>query len=299
MFSKSDGTFDDKKFDTYYNKALTGFQDMSNNDKNISWDAQFKYAASNIWADKSQKDYSAPFRIISVSNPTKQTLGTIGWGETGKKRFSDDELAQKSRVLLNPLTAGENLENAQWGKDPHNGFFDYFDDTLVMAQWDSDGTHVDPVTGETLQHRKGEYKVGADGSYYYEKLDGRDIYGKKVLNKMNVLTEDGSALNSIDFLDSDDIHKSIGGTIMKNLALVGGMFVPYVGPAITALSLIPQLASITGTLGKMVSGSKNSFFSELEGFGKSWELQGNVSEEAQTSVWNLENFINLVGDTMS
>lgn len=299
LFKKNDGSFDEKKFDQFYNKALSIYSQMSDKDRNNTWEAQFKFAANNSSVSADKRDYSPQFKIISVPNPTRQTYGLVGWNKEGTRKQSYDELAQSHAVLLNPKTAGDNLENAQWGKNPHDGLYNYFDDTLVMAQWDEDGIHIDPITGQETQHYKGEYKIGKDGTYYYEKLDGRDIYGKKVLNKMNILTEEGSALNSIDFLDSDDIDKSLGGTIMKNLALVGGMFIPYVGPYVTALSLIPQLAGIAGTMGKMAFGSNSPILSELEGFKKSWELQGNVSETAQDSVWNLENFINLVGDTMS
>ena len=41
------------------------------------------------------------------------------------------------------------------------------------------------------------------GEYYYENLQGRDVYGRKVLNKMNTLTVDGSDVNKYDFFDSD------------------------------------------------------------------------------------------------
>jgi len=80
--------------------------------------------------------------------------------------------------------------------------------------------------------------LNENGTYYYENLDGRDIYGKQVLNKMNTLTKDGSWINNYDFFDSDDLNKkSVGGTIMKNLALVGSMFIPYVGPWIAGASV--------------------------------------------------------------
>lgn len=80
--------------------------------------------------------------------------------------------------------------------------------------------------------------MNENGTYYYENLDGRDIYGKQVLNKMNTLTKDGSWINNYDFFDSDDLNeKSVGGTIMKNLALVGSMFIPYVGPWIAGASV--------------------------------------------------------------
>jgi hypothetical protein len=55
---------------------------------------------------------------------------------------------------------------------------------------------------------------------------------------MNTLTVDGSAWNKYDFFDSDDLEqKSITGSILKNAALVGSMFIPYVGPWIAGLSV--------------------------------------------------------------
>jgi hypothetical protein len=55
---------------------------------------------------------------------------------------------------------------------------------------------------------------------------------------MDTLTAESSAWNKYDFFDSDDKEqKSILGSTMKNLALVGSMFIPYVGPYITGLSI--------------------------------------------------------------
>ena len=300
-FKKDDGRFDDKKFNEFYKSAQIGYAQMADKQKFEESQRDFKYAASNIFATSDQKNYNDLYKPIIMPNPTMQTQGTVGWKETGTKFLSDDELAQRSKVLLNPLSAGDDYSNAEWDSSPNDwGLFKYWNDTLVMAQWDEEGNHIDPITKQEVHHQKGEYKIGPDGSYYYEKLDGRDIYGKKVLNKMNIITEDGSFANKLDFLDSDDRNKSLGGTIMKNLALVGTMFIPGVGPWVTALSLVPTLTGLLGTFGKMASqSSDNSFLSELEGFGKSWELQGNVSEESQQSTWTLENFINLVGDTMA
>jgi hypothetical protein len=80
--------------------------------------------------------------------------------------------------------------------------------------------------------------LNENGTFFYENLDGRDIYGRQVLNKMDTLTAESSAWNKYDFFDSDDKEqKSILGSTMKNLALVGSMFIPYVGPYITGLSI--------------------------------------------------------------
>ena len=114
---------------------------------------------------------------------------------------------------------------------------------------------------------------------------------------MNVLTTDGSFWNRYDFFDSDDINqKSVGGSVLKNLALVGSMFIPYVGPWITVASIASQLAGLGATLGKMVSGSDNPMLSEIEGWSKSVSRQGAQTEYAQNNAWCWENFINLIGD---
>lgn len=83
-----------------------------------------------------------------MANPYQTTFGVSELGRAGARTKSIDELAQSNKVLLNPTTAGPNLENAQWGDTPNDDFWGYFADTLVMAQYDSDGTHLDPFTGE-------------------------------------------------------------------------------------------------------------------------------------------------------
>ena len=68
-------------------------------------------------------------------------------------------------------------------------------------------------------------------------IDGKNIHDKEVLHVSDVLTSDGSAINAIDFLDSDDIQKSPMGSIAKNALLIGSMYLPYVGPAIAGLTV--------------------------------------------------------------
>jgi hypothetical protein len=55
---------------------------------------------------------------------------------------------------------------------------------------------------------------------------------------MNTLTTDGSKWNKYDIFDSDGIDQNgIFKTTLKNLALVGTMFIPYVGPVVAGLSV--------------------------------------------------------------
>lgn len=303
QFTGEDGKFNDKAFDQVYNKAVSDYNIMATEAYGKENDDFITYHRNDIFAPKEKRRQGPEFQQIIVSNPDRITEGLIRFGQVGERTKSRDELAQAEQVLLNPnevyTNDGPDWTKAQWGKDPHNGFFDYFTDTLVMAQWDEEGDHIDPVTGQQTHHMKGDLKISPNGTYYYEKLDGRDIYGRRVLNKFNVFTEDGSTWNKYDFFDSDDIdQKSLGGNIIKNLALVGTMFLPYVGPVVVGASVATQLAGLMGTLGKMFTGSENPVFSELEGFAKSWNRQTGKTEYAQENTWCTENFVSLIGDVM-
>jgi hypothetical protein len=86
---------------------------------------------------------------------------------------------------------------------------------------------------------------------------------------MNVLTTDGSAANKFDFIDSDDIdQKSVGGTILKNAALVGSIFIPYVGPAVRGLSVLTQMAGLGATFAKLFAGNDNETLNNIQGWAK-------------------------------
>lgn len=297
QFKDQYGEFDKVGFDAFYNNAKVYYNALASSNYDESMKRQTTYHRDNIFAPIEQRRKEPDFMEFQMANPFQTTSSIHELGRVGERTKSIDELAQSNKVLLNPTTAGENLENAQWGDTPNDNFWGYFTDTLVMAQYDSDGIHLDPFTGERVEHKAGDLKLDNTGNFYYEKLDGRDIYGRRVLNKMNVLTTDGSFWNKFDFFDSDDLNqKSIGGTILKNLALVGTMFIPYVGPWITGLSIASQTAGLLGTLGKMVGGSDSPTWSALEGWAKSVSRQGATSEYAQEHTWCWENFINLIGD---
>ena len=291
------GQFDKSQFDQLYNNAQMYYNLLSSANYDKAMQEQVTYHRDDIFAPADQRRTGPDYQQVIVSNPYKQTSSVFELGKVGERTKSVDELAQANKVLLNPSTAGDNLENAQWGDSPNDSFAEHFFDTLVLAQYDEDGTHTDLVSGQIVEHKKGDLKLDQNGNFYYEKLDGRDIYGRRVLNKMNVLTTDGSFWNRYDFFDSDDINqKSVGGSILKNLALVGTMFIPYVGPWIAGLSIATQLAGLGATLGKMIAGSDNPTLSEIEGWSKSVSRQGAQTEYAQENTWCWENFINLIGD---
>jgi hypothetical protein len=83
---------------------------------------------------------------------------------------------------------------------------------------------------------------------------------------------------------------------MKNLFLVGTMFIPYVGPWIAGASVLAQSVGLLGTLDKMFLDSENDTFSAMEGWSKSVNRQNLRTQYAQDNMWCWENFVNLIGD---
>lgn len=299
-YRNTQGEFDQKKFSADYEKAKIAYNYLADTSYDDIIKKQTIYHRDNIFVNPDKRYNKKNFQFIKIANPFEQTFGIQELGKVGERTKSIDELAQTHNVLLNPKTAGDNLENAEWGDAPNDAFFKYFPTTLVLAQYDTEGTHKDPITGEIVKHNKGDLKLNKEGQFYYEKLDGRDVYGRRVLNKMNVITTDGSFANKFDPFDSDDIEqKSIGGSILKNTALVGSMLLPYIGPWVTGLSIATQSAALFATLGKMLVGSESPTLNNFEGWSKSMNRQTARTEYAQQNTWCWENYINLASDVFA
>jgi hypothetical protein len=77
-----------------------------------------------------------------------------------------------------------------------------------------------PTTDKNkIVYHKGEKKIDpTTGTFYYETLGVRDIYGREVLSGFDTLTEDGSFWNKYDFFDSDDREKSKWGSFTRAAA---------------------------------------------------------------------------------
>ena len=288
-FSTENGGFDEAKFNQAYDAVLSAYNLMDSINTNESLIKQARWDSDNILVEPSQRSQDSGIQFIQIPNPLKQQTGFITLGRTEEPTLSMDEIAQTQKVY--------DPETDSWHDSPNESFFTDFFDTRVMAQWDEDGTHIDSITGQEVKHVKGDLKYNENGLPYYENLAGRDIYGRRVLNKMNTLTTDGSVWNKYDFFDSDDREqKSVGGTIMKNLALVGSMFIPTVGPVIAGISIATQAAGFLSTLGKMFVGSDSPTLSAIEGWAKSVDRQSAKTEYSQQHTWTWENFIGLIGD---
>ena len=82
---------------------------------------------------------------------------------------------------------------------------------------------------------------------------------------------------------------------MKQAAMVGAMFIPYVGPLVAGMSVLQQSLGLIGTFGKVLTGSNSPGLSYLEGLSASWG-RDSKSQYAQENPFALENWIGLIGD---
>lgn len=286
-FQDTNGKFDKNKFHNFYQAAGQFYNQMSNDDYDKAILKQAQFSKDNIWVNPQQRNIDYKPTLVKRANPTLVTSSLEQMGQMGKRTLSTSEIAQ-TQAVVDPITGKKSAS-------PNDSFFSNLFNTLVLASYDNDV--VDPKTGEVL-HKKGDLKYNDDGLPYYETLSGRDVHDKQVLNKMNVLTTDGSIWNKFDFFDSDDLNqKGVGSSLLKNAALVGSMFIPYVGPVITGLSVATQTAGLLATLGKLVAGNDSPTLNNIQGWAKSINRQAST-EYAQQHTWCAENFINMIGDTI-
>ena len=286
-FIDEQGNFDEAKFHNFYIGAGHFYNDLATQDYNKAILEDAKYSKDNIWVEPEKRTEDYAPKLVREPNETLVTNSLQSIGKKGARTKSISEIAQAQQVY--------DYNTGEWKDSPNDSFFSNFFETLVLATYDEDV--VDEQTGEVI-HEKGSYKLNEFGTPYYETLGGRDVYGKQVLNKMNILTTDGSTANKFDFFDSDDIdQKSLGGTLLKNVALVGSMFLPYVGPAIIGASVATQTAGLLATLGKLIVGNDNETLNNIQGWTKTVNRSAST-EYASQNTWCGENFLNMIGDTI-
>ena len=286
-FQDSEGNFDKAKFHNFYNLAGQFYNQLVSQDYEKAALEQFKYSVDNWTVDKEKRTEDFAPKLVRVPNEHLVTSSLDAIGIRGQRKYSQSEIAQ-TRPVYDPKTG-------EWGDSPNDGFFDYFGDTLVLAEYDED----EYDNNGNLIHQKGERKLDDEGLPYYEKLAGRDVYNKKVLSKLNMLTTDGSLANRYDFFDTDGIEqKSIGSSVLRNTALVGSMFIPWgVGAAITGLSVAVQLTGLLGSLSKLIASNDNETLNNIVGWTKTVNRQGQT-EYATRNTWCGENIINMIGDVV-
>lgn len=209
LFTNERGEFNEQKFRDFYKQKTQEFQSFAT-------DASVDNYEYGLWdttrpADGRVRD--SGFKFIKVSNPDFHSIGITGPNQYQESGLSVREIAQMSKIAGRDYSVNDmSLVNS-----PIKYIKSLFQDPLVLATYDEDTTEVNPITGIQEFHPKGSPRLNSDGQYFYEELGGRSTIGKQVLSAFDYLTVDQQGLNAIDFMDSDDKSKSMGGQIMKSI----------------------------------------------------------------------------------
>lgn len=281
---KTDGTFDPNKFDDFYNAVSIRYNELATLDTAKLLAKNLSASKYNIFAE--YKDEGPEFYIQKTYlNPTRQKSSISGSNQLSEQTLSAREIAQTQLID----------DEGNWQESPNDlGFFGDFFDTKVLATYDSDGTHKDPMTGQMVEHKKGDYKYNYNGTFYYESLGNRDIYGKQVLSKWDVLTTDGSVANKFDFMDSDDLDKNDLGALVKTIVKVVPAFVEQISPWYLGARIALNASDFFIKGAKMAIGNDSPKLSAIEGFLASFSTS--ISDDASKNLWSLENLINMGAD---
>lgn len=291
IFTNKDGSFNQESFDEYYDATQATYNLWCKDQENDQFQRSFKYSKYNALVPESLREPEEKHLIIKSDNIDRIQKNLIHVGRNENPEFSMEEIAQTQKVW--------DSANNVWLDSPNDNFFGNFWDTLVIATYDKDGFYKDH-SGKVNFHKAGEYKLNDQGTYYYETLNGRSSYGKIVLNKFNTLTVDGSWANKyLDIFDSDSIEApGLGKTILKNTALIGSMFLPYVGEVIAGISAGVQIAGLVSVAGKMVLGSDSPMLNNIEGWVHSVNRQTLKHSSAVSDPWKFTNIIDITADFM-
>lgn len=74
---QTDGEFDENKFNQMYNKAMFGFQQMSQKGSNERLASSYSAFRDDIFAKSGTRDNKPHTYITKIANPNKQTIGFV------------------------------------------------------------------------------------------------------------------------------------------------------------------------------------------------------------------------------
>ena len=296
LFKDESGNFSNQKFDDFYRSRLQAFKEFQ--EQEFPKGPELDMFDTDRTKDSRIKDIR--FDLGRHVNPDRQAVGIEGVRVWSDPTQTKSEIAQSQRIW--DTANNEYKDFSSNDKALSNGLFDWLDqvfsDPLVLAQYEEDGTHIDPITGLTKKHSKGDYKLNDKGTYYYETLNDRSPIGKEVLSVFDTLSVDGEGINKYDFFDSDDIEKSISGVIAKNVATLLPLFTP-IGTAYSAALVakefskaIPMLYGVATML--FDQQEQPTWVNNVAAWGS--KLSGSTSQYAKENTFSFENFGNLIAD---
>ena len=303
-FKDENGNFSQAKFDTFYKQQAVRWGEFQ--EDTFPKGLELDYFDTDRVRNKNARVKDMNFRLGTeydpangrFGNPDQVQMGIEGWNTVSDRTKSEKEIAQ-SQKIYDPATKkflNETPEDSALFSNPVKFIKSLFEDPLVLAVYDKD--EIDEFG---IQHKKGEKKLNDQGTYYYEKLNGRSPMNREVLSLGDILTKEDSVLNKIDFMDSDDLEKSTAGVIAKNIAYIAPMFIPGVGPyyykALVAKEMVramPMLYSVGTNLFSSNNNEPPAWMNTLAAKGESFTSGHSVYSSEHP--FSFENFANLISD---
>ena len=296
-FKDKSGNFDDNKFDQYYQTALKLYNDADNSKLVQDLQDFYEYDPNDYFAPIGGKVTNIRPKLVQFSNPERRSRGLSNLRESSAPTMSIREVAQTNKVFNYDTQQFEDWTPNDWG-----GLSAVTRSTLVLAQWDEDGEHE--VNGRIVKHNKGDLKFNESGDPFYETLGNRDIANKDILHISDTLTIDGSKWDKYNFFDSDDLDKSVIGTMAKTAFKVGMMFIPGVGKYYGAMTAAKELGKLFPVLFKSIEGIATGDISTSRSAQTATDIQAwfsrfdsSVSDYGRQSFWNIENLGKLIEDS--
>ena len=292
---QTDGKFDESKFNLAYEQALQQYNELSD-----LTESDKPFYRNDIFAPDTLKNKEEESKITKIANPLRKQSGLVNFGVSEDPTRSVRELAEDNIQF--------DYKTGKWIESPNERWWDNFLNPKVLAQWDFDADKDgNPTTNkDDIVYHKGEKKIDPDtGTYYYESLGGRSIYGRDVLSGFDTLTTDGSAWNKYDFFDSDDIKKSTFGSLSRAVVQIAPVFIPYVNTAYMAARIGINMAEIMPAIGKVFLGSDNELMSQIEGWNKAFSFstsdstQGSEELGIEADPWTMETGLKLISDVFT
>ena len=298
------GTFNENKFETFYNNALLTYNQYSSDEygKHVLSEYEYDPAEWRTPIGSNIKDTSTYFQL-GKKNVRKDAYGVKSLGIITGQNLSMREMAQMNNVRD---AEGNVLD---WTPNDKGGLFKSLArPTLALATYKEDT--VETIDGKEIKHKKGDIILDDNGMPFYRELaEGEESYGQDILHISDTLTDDLSKWNKYDFFDSDGVEKSIGGTIMKTVATLapylipGGKYVKAAKWALAGTQASLEMAKVLPVLGKAIHGAfggdekDSQFFDSMT----QWEnymsrFESSMSDKTRNNQWTLETFGNLVGD---
>ncbi len=295
-----DGIFDEEAFNKLYDLAEAKFTNLDENQNLDNLLKEVEYSQTSFFRplDAKVTDSSYRYEVIK-DNPLQQAIGLEGVNYKSAATKSAKEVAQ-SHKIWDPV-------NRKWldeTAEDRSLLSKTFGQSLVYAKYTKDGEQANPITGKMGYHQKGEYITDQDGQYFTQLSQSEDlINGAEIVKLQDILTKEDSAINNIDFFDSDGLDKNIFGVAAKTLTSIGLYMVPYVGEAYTAANVLIGLGknmpvlyksfgSLLGFNTPQVSPTANKLINYFSKFDSS------MSDYGATHFWSVESLGNQIADTV-